>query len=112
MNKKRKDKIKEIPYGLYCYSYINKQFKRCPFYSRHMTNRGLNLQKESYQYCKFLHKYLSIQDRVKDCEVHMERKGRDRFDLSKVDPNFLEISREYFESEEFREFRDKYEDCI
>ena len=112
MNKKRIDKIKEIPYGLYCYSYIDKQFKWCPFYSRRMTNRGLNPKKESYQYCKFLHKYLSIQDRVKDCEVHMERKGRDKFDFSKVDPNFLVISREYFESEEFQEFRDKYKDYI
>lgn len=108
MNKKRKDKIKDIPYGLYCHGVVNGVHKKCPFYSHHMTNRGLNFQKESYQYCKFLHKYLSIQDQVKDCEVHMERKGRDRFDFSKVDPNFLEISRQFFESEAFQEFREKY----
>lgn len=71
MNLKRKDKIKLIPYWSYCYSYPNGKYKECPFFSYKMTNLGFKGRKTEFEYCKYLHKRLSMQDQVKDCGVHI-----------------------------------------
>lgn len=44
--------------------------------------------------------------------MKQSKHGRNKFDLSKVDQNFLDISREYFASAEFDVFRRKYSHLI
>ena len=72
MNKKLKDKIKEIPDGIYCY-YTHV----CPFFTYKLTDFGVGGRKEPAQYCKFLKKYLTIQDMVKDCNVNRKMKDEE-----------------------------------
>lgn len=70
MNLKRKDKIKLIPRNtFYCYLYVNGQYKMCPFMSYRMTNFGLNFGKMKNEYCKYLRRYLSVNDHCKDCGI-------------------------------------------
>lgn len=72
MNKKRNEKMKDIPSGDYCYDYETGKYRPCPFYSYKLTNRGMKFKKTHWEYCKLHRKYLYIQDQVKDCGLNME----------------------------------------
>lgn len=71
----RKNKINEIPKNTqYCYgcSGMDKyghliSYKECPYFKYRKTNFGFGGKKTNAEYCKYLKKYLSIQDQVKDC---------------------------------------------
>ena len=69
MKKKRINKLSRIPIGIYCYKWTN-TFVLCPFYTHKKTDFGTKEKKRNAEYCKLLHKYLSIQDTVKDCNIN------------------------------------------
>ena len=67
MNLKRKDKMKLVPGGYYCYH--AHRGEPCIFASIKGKYELYNGKKVGREYCKFLHKTLSIQDQVKDCNI-------------------------------------------
>lgn len=69
---KKTDKIKDIPFGYYCYhgGRGDVSYRACPFYKHKLSNSGLNFKKQNQGYCKLLHTFLSIDDQVKDCKIN------------------------------------------
>lgn len=79
------NKLKFIPKNtLYCYSSSGegfdnntlelKGYKPCPYFAYRKTNFGIRkkgVKKEMCEYCKHLHKYLTVQDQVKDCGISL-----------------------------------------
>lgn len=67
----RKNKMKEIPRNtVYCYSPYTG--KLCPYFTYKKSDYGFKIKgehKEDRQYCKYLHKYLQVQDEVKNCGI-------------------------------------------
>lgn len=65
---KKFEKIRLIPrHTFYCYDHKRK----CPFLTYKKTDFGFKTKgekKEPAEYCKYLHKFLDIQDQVKDCD--------------------------------------------
>lgn len=63
--------MKDIPRNTpYCYHLITG--KLCPYFTHRKSDYGFKIKgepKEPRQYCKYLHKYLYIQDEVKDCGI-------------------------------------------
>lgn len=63
----RVNKLNKIPKNTpYCYE----DNKLCPYHKYRMTNYGYSGRKIYQEYCQLLHKYLSIQDQVKDCGLN------------------------------------------
>ena len=58
----RKIKANDIPIDT-CYC------TGCPYLKYKRTNYGYTGRKIPQEYCTYLHKYLSIQDEVKDCGI-------------------------------------------
>lgn len=73
-NKKRAEKMKDIPYGPYCYHSSGKDhtYRTCPFHTYRLTNFGSKNRKTAFEYCKYLRTYLRIQDECKDCRIRPE----------------------------------------
>ena len=60
------NKINKIPKRTpYCYS----SGKLCPYLKERMTDYGYGGRKIKQEYCTYLHRYLLIQDEVKDCGI-------------------------------------------
>ncbi len=79
------NKEKNIPKNTpYCYDALTVltkdgyYIKQCPYLKYRMTDYGFGGRKAHQEYCTYLHKYLSIQDQVKDCGVSY---GYDDIDL-------------------------------